>query len=351
MRKSKRIFIVADVSGKSVKIFLNQMPKLAKGLIRLGHDARIFSYCDALRQLSPFKSKTLTSRFYKSKVDRLLANRIKDYKPDIVYVSFARVLNADTIEIMRRAAPNAFFIGEDGDPWPKLKKNRIDTAKELDILMATNDGQWLQDYRDAGVPLCVFMPNCCDPDTDYRYEVEDKWKTDILWTGTAKHNAASGDTLREDLVVELMKKPNATLYGCFDKPQIGGSEYLYAISGTRIGVNVNADNSVRLYHSDRLLHYLACGTFAMAKRFPDCDLLYKDGEHLKYFDSIEEFFELSNWYLKNEQERRRISDAGMVRAHEQFNCEKIAGYILELARTGRYSAPWYSSLSKASTAD
>ena len=84
MTRPKRIFIVADVSGKSVKIFLNQMPKLAKGLIRLGHDARIFSYCDALRQLSPFKSKTITSQFYKSKVDRLLANRIKDYKPDIV---------------------------------------------------------------------------------------------------------------------------------------------------------------------------------------------------------------------------------------------------------------------------
>ena len=66
-----KIFIVADVSNKSVKMFLNQMPKLAKGLIRLGHDARIFSYCDALRQISPFESKTLTSRFYKSRVDHL----------------------------------------------------------------------------------------------------------------------------------------------------------------------------------------------------------------------------------------------------------------------------------------
>lgn len=90
MHKPKRIFIVADISSKSIKMFLNQMTKLAKGLIRLGHDVRIFSYCDALRQLSPFKSKTLTSRFYKYKVDHLLANQIKDYKPDIVYVSFAR---------------------------------------------------------------------------------------------------------------------------------------------------------------------------------------------------------------------------------------------------------------------
>ncbi len=70
----------------------------------------------------------------------------------------------------------------------------------------------------------------------------------------------------------------------------------------------------------------------MAKRFPDCDLLYKDGEHLKYFDSIEEFFELSEWYLKHEQERARIADTGMKWAHEQFNCEKIAMSIIPCQR-------------------
>lgn len=342
MAKPKRIFIVADVSGKSVKIFLNQMPKLAKGLIRLGYDARIFSYCDALRQLSPFKSKTLTSRFYKSKVDRLLANQIKDYKPDIVYVSFARVLNAETIEIMRKVAGNAVFIGGDGDPWPKLQGDRIETAKKLDILTATNDGQFLQDYRDAGVPLCVFMPNMCDPDIDCRYPVGAEWQTDILWTGKAKHHADSSETLRQEIVAKLVQHENCTVYGSCGRPQIGGFDYLYAISGARIGVNVNAVNSVRLCHSDRLTHYLACGTFVLAKRVPDTDLLFKDGLHLKYFDTVDEFFDLADWYLAHEDERKKIADAGMKHVHENFNSQKIAGYILELVEKGKYSAQWRS---------
>lgn len=344
MAKPKRIFIVADVSGKSVKIFLNQMPKLAKGLIRLGHDARIFSYCDALRQFSPFKSKTLTSRFYKSKVDRLLANRIKDYKPDIVYVNFARIFNAETIEIMREVAGNAVFIGGDGDPWPKLQGDRIGTAKKLDILTATNDGQFLQDYRDAGVPLCVFMPNMCDPDIDHRYEVGPQWKTDILWTGKAKHHADSSETLRQEIVARLIQRENCTIYGSCGKPQIGGFDYLYAISGARIGVNVNAVNSVRLYHSDRLTYYLACGTFVLAKRVPDTDLLFKDGVHLKYFDTIDEFFELADWYLNHEAEREKIAIAGVQRTHSEFNCVKMARHMLDLIETGTYDAPWIKIL-------
>jgi len=345
MAKAKRIFIITDISSKPIKMFLNQMPKLSKGFVRLGHDVRIFSYCNALQQISPFKSRAITKRFYKSKVDKSLAEQIKNYKPDIVYVSFARALNAKTITTMRNAAPNAVFIGGDGDPWPKLQKDgRIDTAKELDILMATNDGQFLQDYRDAGVPLCAFMPNMCDPDIDHRYEVGPEWKTDILWTGTVKHHADAGDSIREEVLTELPKRKNCSLYGCFDKPQIGGINYLYTISGARIGVSINAVNSIRLYHSDRFTHYLACGTFVLAKRVPDTNLLFEDGVHLKYFDTAEEFFELADYYLNHEEKRKKLANAGMKYAHEQFNSVKIAGHILDLIEKGTYNAPWNANV-------
>ena len=340
MVQAKRIFIVSDISHKPIKTFLNQMPKLAKGLIRLGHDARIFSYCSILLQLSPFKSKKITKRFYKKYVDALLAKQVKNYNPDIIYISFARVLNADTIEIMRKAAPNAIFIGGDGDPWPRLQENRIETAKALDILTATNDGQFLQDYRDAGVPLCVFMPNMCDPDIDHRYQVGPEWQTNILWTGATSHHADKSDDFREQLVIKLAKKDNCSIYGCLGRPKIGGIDYLHAISGARIGVNVNAYGSVKFCHSDRLTQYLACGTFVMAKKFEGCNVLYKDNIHLRYFDTIEEFFDFADWYLDHEDERKKIADAGMKHVHTEFNSVKIAGYILELVEKGSYNAPW-----------
>jgi hypothetical protein len=345
LAKAKRIFIIADIKHKAIKTFVDQMPKLAKGFIRLGHDVRIFSYCSVLSQISPSKSKTLSKVLFKPKVDKLLVEQVKNYKPHIVYISFPKTLDAITIKAMRKAIPNAVIIGEDGDPWPKLQKNdRIGTAREVDILIATNDGQFLQDYRDAGVPLCAFMPNMCDPDTDHRYEVGPEWKTNILWTGTTKHHADTSETFREELVTELAKRNDCAIYGCFGRPQIGGIDYLYAISGAKIGVNVNAYGPVKFCHSDRLTQYLACGTFVMAKRFTDCDLLYRDGHHLKYFDEIEEFFDLANWYLNREDERKKIADAGMHHVHTEFNCVKIAGYILGLVEAGTYSAPWMQQL-------
>ncbi len=340
MHKPKRIYIVADIVYNPAKMYLNAMRKLAKGWIRLGHDVEIFSYRNAIFNLSPIKSKNFAYRFYKSKADELLASQLKHYIPDIVLIGFPRIFDAKSVEFIRQATPGAVLIGYEVDPWPKLQKNRIETAKELDIITATNDGQFLQDYRDAGVPHCVFMPNVCDPDTDHRYEVGPEWKTDILWTGAAKHQADTSDDFRENFVNELAKRDNCTLYGCCGRPKIGGIDYLYAISGARIGVNVNAYGSVKLCHSDRLLHYLACGTMVTARRFAGCDSLYKDGLHIKYFDDIDEFFNLADWYLKHEEERKEIADAGMKWVHEQFNCVKIAGYILDLVEKGDYNAPW-----------
>lgn len=84
------------------------------------------------------------------------------------------------------------------------------------------------------------------------------------------------------------------LYGCLGRPKVEGMNYLYAISGARIGLSINAANNVKFAHSSRLIHYLACGTFVLAKRVPDSDLLFKDGVHLRYFDTVEDLFDLAN---------------------------------------------------------
>ena len=345
MRKPMRICIVADIVYNPAKMYLNSMRKLAKGWIRLGHDVEIFSYRNAIFNLSPIRSKKFAYRFYKSKVDELLASRLKHYIPDIVLIGFPRIFDAESVECIRQAAPSAVLIGYEVDPWPKLQKNRIETAQKFDIIVATNDGEFLEDYRDAGVPHCIFLPNVCDPDTDHRYEVGPEWKTDILWTGTAKHHASTSGELREEIVTELSKRDNCKLYGCFGRPKVGGIDYLYAISGARIGINVNAYSSVRLCHSDRLTHYLSCGTFVLANNFSGSELLFKDGQHLRYFNDVKELFDFADWYLNHETERKKIADAGMQWIHEHFNCVKIAGYILELVERGTYSAPWFDDTS------
>lgn len=347
MNRARRVLIVADISFKPGKIFQNQVLSLTKGLIRNGNDARIFNYSGEIAKLSPFKSRTLSRFLCKEKVDRLLCEFCRDYEPELICINFPKLLDYETLVKIREAAPQAKLMGTDGDPWPKAVPGRLRTARGLDIVVATNDDEWLQDYRRAGVGLVSFIPNCCDPDIEHKYEVDDKWRRNILWIGTLQHHADTSYSLRKELVQRLAERKDSAIYGACGRAKIEGKETLYAISGAKIGLSVNAYEPVRLGHSNRLTRLMAGGAFILSNRFDGCELLYRDGEHLRYFDTADEFFELADWYLKHEQERKRIADTGMAWVHEQFNCEKIAGYTLELAERGRYSAPWYSSLSTA----
>jgi hypothetical protein len=243
--------------------------------------------------------------------------------------------------LIRQAAPNAFYIGTDGDLWPELHKNRVEVAAKLDLVTTTFSGEELNVYKQASI-RSVFMPNACDPDIEYRYEVDDKWKSDILFTGQTrfKHKHYPTEDIRYQIISRLSNMKNCALYGCLGRPDIGGINYFYAISGARIGLSINAANNVSLYHSSRLTHYLSCGTFVLAKRVPDSDLLFKDGVHLRYFDTVEEFFDLADWYLNHENERIKIANAGMEHVHNEFNCEKIAKYTIDLIEKGSYEAPW-----------
>jgi len=334
--------MIGDIRYNSIKFYQNQIFALMKGFMRNGQDARIFNYESEIAKLAGFKSRTLSKLLYKKKVDQLLCDLCKNYEPDLIYISFPRFLDYETLVKIRHTVPRATLLGMDGDPWPRLQPGRIETAKGLDIVLATNDGQWLDDYRDAGIPLACFMPYCCDPDIEYRYDVDDKWKCNILWIGVLEHHADTSYDLRRDLILKLAERKDAVMYGPLGKPRIAGKEALYAMSGAKIGLSVNAYQPIRFAHSNRLTRLLAFGTFVLSNRFPGCESLFRDGEHLKYFDTVEEFFELADWYIAHEQERKKIADAGMTWMHAQFNCVKIAGYILDLVEKGRYTAPWSS---------
>ena len=69
-------------------------------------------------------------------------------------------------------------------------------------------------------------------------------------------------------------------------------------------------------------------------------LTYHEKNVKRYFDTVEEFFDLAKWYLEHEEERKKLANAGMQHAHTEFNCEKIAEYTLDIIEKGDYNAPW-----------
>jgi len=340
MSQAKRIFMVAESKDYNKKIFIGDIRKRMKGFIRLGHDVQVFGYNIALGQVSSFKSRMLNKWLYKQRADELLQEQLRFYYPDIVYVGYScKYINDETIRKMREAAPQAFFLGYDVDVYPELHQGKLKTAAELDLVLTTYAGKGWDTYRRAGVK-CAFMPNICDSDVEYRYPLSDRWKSEILFIGKFKHIHYPTDELRARLLTELSHREDFTCYNCFGKPPVWGMDMYRAISNAHLTLSISMASDMRFYHSDRMTYSLACGSCVLAKRVPDTELLFRDKEHVLYFDTVEEFFDLVQWCRDHEKERSMIADRGMDYVHREFNCEKIAQYTLDVIQTGTYSAPW-----------
>ena len=340
MTTPRRVFVISDFRDERPQSVQLQQRMWVKGLTRLGLDVQRFSYRNVLMQLSRFRSLTLSLRFFKAKCDQVMASQIRAYRPDIVLILPMKYLNADSIRMAREAAPTAVFVSRDEDPYPDEKPERIDIARQTDLLIATFGGDWLRTYKHAGVRTCAFLPNLCDPDLQYRREVEARWRTDILFSGKLEHREHARSEERYRLIQAIDRMPNARLYQALGRPRIEGMDYFSAICGAKIALSINIYNGMRLYHSDRLINSVGCGTFTLTKQVPDSHLLFEDGVHLRYFNTPEEFFERAGFFLSHEAERDRVALAGMERAHQEFHCMRLSQCLLSLIDTGQCHAAW-----------
>jgi spore maturation protein CgeB len=342
MSKTKRIFIIGDFKDDSSKSISLERRHWIKGFIRAGHDVQRFSYQNILRQYSPWGSKLFTDTLAHSKTEKLLLHQIRDYCPDIVMVLIMKDIRADIIERIRQIVPHAHLIGRDVDWFPQNNRERTKIAKKMDSIIATNAGPWLQYYKDLGVRRCAFIPCPCDPDIQRPYPFQPEYQKDIIFLGKIIHGKylQSADPDRATLLTRLQTMQNVSMYGANGKDQLFGIRAFCALSNAKIALSINAVNTIRLCHSDRFINSIACGTLVLSKRVPDTDLLFEDKKHVCYFDAPDEFFELTDWYLKHDSERKRIASAGMERAHKEFNCTRIAQLTMDLIERGTYSADW-----------
>ena len=340
---NKRVFVISDFKDESSKSINTQPRMFVKGLIRSGYDVQRFSYRNILTQFNPFSGKhfrRFMPKFVKRHTDKLLVEQLKAYYPDAVLILSMKYLTPDTVRAIRAAAPSAVLAGRDEDACPEDHPERFEIARLLDVQLNTSAGRFLQAYKNIGVPRCIFLPNFCDPDIQHHYDVQPKWKKEIIFTGRATHTRLAEKGDRHNLIEIIAGKPNCCVYGSFGTPRVFGLDYYYAICGAKIALSTNYVNDVPLYHSDRLINYLSCGAFVLARRVPQTELLYHDQKHLRYFDTEEEFFELADWYLKHDDERQKIAAAAMEHAHRQYNCTRMVKVAMELIEKGDADVPW-----------
>ncbi len=340
-----KILIIGDFRRDIPQYMICHARMFSKGFLRCGHDVMEWSYREAILGKSWLNSKKWALKQGKAKADENLYEMVEHYQPDVVFMIEYRLLKEDVVLKLKDMLPKSVFMFWYGDPYFGETDWRVnDITRHCDWFLATSAGRVLEHYKeDNKVAKAAFLPQPCDPDIHYPHEVADRWKSDMLFTGKLQHGSLKmyeQDEDRPALIKYFIEHNNMAMYGDMGYPGVWGKDYLDAIAGTKIGLNINVCNDVSKYYSNRLINYLSNGAFVLSAKVPNAELMFEDGKHLVYFDSQEDCKEKAGYYLGHEAERKAIAEAGTSHAHGEYNCTKISSYVIDMIENGDYSPEW-----------
>jgi len=247
---------------------------------------------------------------------RKIINFIKELKkiknsftPDLVMVNkgdrFSQPLIKKSRHILGNEIPWALFFGDKRTSWPPFFKT---TLKEYDhLLINSKDIEENKKLKEMGAKNIVYHHSGVDLDTFYKTDDEEEY--DIGFFG-GNYKAFPESETRRKWISRLALSHKVLVHGPnwpkgLAQPVVYGEDFSKEASKCKILLGFNAFNDINLYTSNRTFNSMACG-FYMSHTFKGCETLFRDKDHLRYFNSYEELKSLVDFYLARPEERKKI---------------------------------------------
>ncbi len=188
----------------------------------------------------------------------------------------------------------AVFYGIDTH-LPKPYRKICEQVRHYDVVFCAQKDGALRLRRETGVD-CQWLPLACDPDIDRKVQ-----ETKMYDIGFVGRDAVKFDRGRH---LALLRKHYTNAF-------IGAVEHTKkseVYSASRIGFNSSIKNDINM----RIFEIMASGCFLLTNVIHGNGFaeLFKDGEHCRVYRNEKELLVLIEYYLKNENEREKIAQAG-----------------------------------------
>ena len=333
--------------------------KITNGLIRAGHNVITFSDRDLCRLLGMTKSMNFLGR---QRLNRHLVKFVCNIKPDIILLGHADTITVETLSEIKKCLPAVRIIdwnvdnitvysnGEDRfNEDAKFTVQKLKNKQSVTdlILVTTADKNSLSQLKTAD-NLVAFMPNIVDKsiETGHAYAHE-QLAHDFFFvaTPTLKREFCGSFEEVDKIAIEIERQVPSlkTLYaGVAGNQKIHAMDYQKACENCAMGLSLSHVNSVYLYQSDRLSHFMGNGMLT----FLDAASGYRDffnDDEIAFYATSEELYQKISYYKQNPLDRMRIAKAGHDKYVQLFNEVLVAEYIIDLITKGTVDTekyPW-----------
>jgi hypothetical protein len=203
-------------------------------------------------------------------------------------------------------------------------------------------------YRALGIENVYYLPFCCLPSIHKPVKPDPEFRADIIAYGDpVYHKYPEKKACIDSLVQPLMGRDyNLAIWGLLDDPGGGWNvvpgfdhprhyrgifryqDFATVHSSCKIMLGLTANAPYGAYPT-KLSRGLACGTFILWYYTEGMEEYFTNHQELCWSRSPEETVELVDYYLKHEDERKKIAERGQQYAYENLNYTKRFPRLLE----------------------
>lgn len=253
---------------------------------------------------------------------RFVERSYESFRPDLIFV-FCRDLPRPLLEKFCTRTPVVMWLEE---PLERIEEGYVDYMRHLHAVFMTNPARlpWLYD---CGIRHAAFNLEGFSPTWHYPLEPRPPIERDLAFIG-----GPGRDGIRAHFLAAIARQFPLQIYGkgweswqrhypALDvRRPVGPRGYRRLCATTRILLGINQINDDPLYFSNRTLLTLACRGFHLTHYVPKLETVFRDGEHLAWFDDVDSCLGRIEHFLARPQECEDIAARGCeaVRREHQF---------------------------------
>ena len=335
IKQSLRILHVTNFNERlDGRLFFNTGRRINNGFIRQGHSVLGFSDRDIqkyYKNINDFKgSKTLNDKLKKT---------CYNYKPDLVILGHADLIQAEQIAELREENPNTRFSQWFLDPLNKMgpdyERNKLRILNKINVVdatFATTSPDVLPFLKNKNA---FYIPNPSDTSFETLNNFNHSCSVDVFFAlshGVHRGVLKTGKT--DDRIIFLKNLINKTknvkfdIYGIEKIQPIWADHYFKTIENAKMGLNLSRGKPIKYYSSDRITQIIGNGLVCLIDEKTQYNNFFNNKE-MVFYKNLSDLSEKILRISGDEKLRKNIAEKGKLKYMKYFNSDLVAQFIIE----------------------
>lgn len=203
---------------------------------------------------------------------------------------------------------------------------RLETAKKADYVFCAQK-RAVNEFKENGIANPIWLPHAVEPLAYPKFDLATK-RYDVCFVGHVNSRN------RVDALDRLFAEFPNFYYG---QQLFEAAARKYAESKVCFNISMTDDINMRTFE------VMASGSFLLTNWIPTIEELFVDGKHLVLYKTFDEMVDKIKYYLRHDDERERIAQAGYEEVMARHTIQHRVNRILEEHLQTR--RPAYASVS------